>query len=202
MPVEKSLDIKPVSGMQVVTHLDDLARLRIGVFREFPYLYDGTLEHERDYLSTYAQSEGAVVVLALDDGAVVGMSTGIPMAAETDEVKAPFLAAGYDPARIFYFGESVLMPAYRGRGAGVRFFEEREAHAKRLGGFDHCTFCAVDRPTNHPRRPAAYVPLDTFWANRGYRHHPELATTFTWQDLDETTKSPKTLSFWMRKLDA
>lgn len=195
------LEIKPVSGADVVTHLDDLARLRIGVFREFPYLYDGTLEHERDYLSTYAQSEGAVVVLALDGGKVVGMSTGIPMAAETDEVKAPFLAAGYDPARIFYFGESVLMPAYRGRGAGVRFFEEREAHAKRLGGFDHCTFCAVERPTDHPRRPADYVPLNTFWANRGYRHHPELATTFTWQDLDETAKSPKTLSFWMRKLD-
>ena len=200
MSFEKPLEIKPVSGTQVVTYLDDLARLRIGVFREFPYLYDGTLEHERDYLSTYAQSEGAVVVLALEDGAVVGMSTGIPMASETDEVKAPFLAAGYDPARIFYFGESVLMPAFRGRGAGVRFFEEREAHARRLG-FDLCTFCAVDRPTDHPRRPVDYVPLNSFWANRGYRHHPELATTFTWQDLDEPAKSPKTLSFWMRKLD-
>lgn len=194
------LEIKPVSGRDVVTHLDALAHLRITVFREFPYLYEGTLEHEREYLSTYAQSEGAVVVLALDGGEVAGMSTGIPMVAETPEVQAPFLAAGYDPARIFYFGESVLLPAWRGQGAGVRFFEEREAHAKRSGGFDWCTFCAVERPASHPRRPPGYTPLDRFWDRRGYRHLPELRTTFTWQDLDENEKSPKPLSFWMKRI--
>lgn len=198
----KALEIKSASGADIAPYFDDLARLRIGVFREFPYLYDGTIEHEREYLATYANSQGAVVVLALDDGKVVGMSTGIPMASETDEVKKPFIAAGYNPARIFYFGESVLLPQYRGQGAGVRFFEEREAQAKRVGGFDYCTFCAVERPVDHPRRPADYKPLNRFWENRGYVHKPELSTTFTWQDLDETTKSPKTLSFWMRKIEA
>lgn len=198
----KSLEIKSASGAEIAPYFDDLARLRIGVFREFPYLYDGTIEHEREYLATYAKSEGAVVVLALDEGKVVGMSTGIPMASETDEVKKPFLAAGYNPERIFYFGESVLLPQYRGQGAGVRFFEEREAQAKRLGNFDYCTFCAVERPVNHPRRPEDYKPLNSFWENRGYVHHPELSTTFTWQDLDETTKSPKKLSFWIRKIEA
>ena len=142
-----------------------------------------------------------MIVLALDAGKVVGMSTGIPMISETDEVKAPFLNAGYDINRIFYFGESVLDKAYRGQGIGVRFFEEREAHAqKERGKFDYCTFCAVERPADHPRRPSDYVPLNQFWNKRGYRHHPELFTSFTWQDLDETSKSPKTLSFWIREI--
>lgn len=196
-----AIEIKSVSGTQIEQYFDDLARLRITVFREFPYLYDGNVEHEREYLSTYSKTDGSVIVLALDDGKVVGMSTGIPMVSETDEVKAPFLAAGYDINRIFYFGESVLDKTYRGQGIGVRFFEEREAHALMVPGtFDYCTFCAVERPTDHPRRPSDYVPLNQFWNKRGYQHHPELFTSFTWQDLDETSKSPKKLSFWIRKI--
>lgn len=196
-----SIEIKCVSGTQIEQYFDDLARLRITVFREFPYLYDGNVEHEREYLSTYSKTDGSVIVLALDAGKVVGMSTGIPMISETDEVKAPFLNAGYDINCIFYFGESVLDKAYRGQGIGVRFFEAREAHAqKEPGNFDYCTFCAVERPADHPRRPSDYVPLNQFWNKRGYRHHPELFTSFTWQDLDETSKSPKTLSFWIRKI--
>lgn len=196
-----TVEIKSLSGIDAAPHFDDLARLRIEVFRAFPYLYDGSLEYERKYLVTYANTDGAVFVLALDDGKVVGMSTGMPMAAETEEVKAPFVKAGYDPNRIFYFGESVLLPGYRGHGIGVRFFEEREAHAKRLG-FDRCTFCAVERPADHPRRPADYVPLNAFWEKRGYSHHPELRTSFTWQDLDESVESPKPLSFWMKTIFA
>ncbi|QCM11520.1 GNAT family N-acetyltransferase [Agrobacterium tumefaciens] len=200
-----TVEIKSLSGIDATPYLDDLARLRIEVFRAFPYLYDGSLHYERKYLATYADTKGAVFVLALDAGKegeqVVGMSTGMPMAAETGDVKMPLLRAGYDPDRIFYFGESVLLPEYRGHGVGVRFFEEREAHARKLG-FDCCTFCAVERPADHPRRPADYVPLNAFWEKRGYRHHPKLRTSFTWRDLDESVESPKPLSFWMKTIAA
>ncbi|WP_181423842.1 GNAT family N-acetyltransferase [Rhizobium sp. UGM030330-04] len=196
-----TVEIKSLSGIDAARYFDDLARLRITVFRTFPYLYDGSVEYERKYLATYADKKGAVFVLALDGGQVVGMSTGMPMAAETDEVKSPFLAAGYDPSQLFYFGESVLLSDYRGHGIGVRFFEEREGHARCLG-FDWCTFCAVERPADHPRRPADYVPLNAFWEKRGYRHHPELRTSFTWQDIDESAESPKPLSFWMKNIAA
>lgn len=194
-----ALEIRSFSGSDASRFFDDLARLRITVFRDFPYLYDGDLEYERKYLATYAKSDGSVFVLAIDDGRVVGAATGMPMTAETDEVKAPFLAHGRVPAEHFYFGESVLLADYRGRGVGVKFFEGREAQARKLG-LPYATFCAVERPADHPRRPAGYVPLDTFWTNRGYTHHPELRTTFTWRDLDQTQESPKPLSFWIRNL--
>ncbi|WP_281978217.1 GNAT family N-acetyltransferase [Pseudorhizobium flavum] len=196
-----TLEIKTFSGAEAAARLPDVARLRIAVFRDFPYLYDGDLAYEERYLATYARSQGSIFVLAIDDGTVVGASTGTPMTAETDEVKAPFLASGRDPADYFYFGESVLLPAYRGRGIGVTFFAEREAQARRLG-LRHTTFCAVERPSDHPRRPTDYVPLDAFWHKRGYRHHPELRTSFTWRDLDDTSESPKPLSFWIKDLAA
>lgn len=194
-----TLTIQSFSGSDATPHFDDLARLRIVVFRDFPYLYHGDSDYERQYMETYARSEGSIFVLAIDDGKVVGASTGTPMISETDEVQAPFIAAGRDPADYFYFGESVLLPQYRGQGIGVKFFEGREAQAKRLG-LRYATFCAVERPLDHPRRPADYQPLDAFWAKRGYTHHPELRTTFTWRDLDETVESPKPLSFWIRDL--
>lgn len=194
-----TLTIQSFSGSDATPHFDDLARLRIAVFRDFPYLYHGDSDYERQYMETYARSQGSIFVLAIDDGKVVGASTGTPMISETDEVQAPFVAAGRNPADYFYFGESVLLPQYRGRGIGVKFFEGREAQAKRLG-LRYATFCAVERPADHPRRPADYQPLDAFWANRGYTHHPELRTTFTWRDLDETVESPKPLSFWIRDL--
>ncbi|HLP66113.1 MAG TPA: GNAT family N-acetyltransferase [Rhizobium sp.] len=194
-----ALTIQSFSGSDVAAFVGDLARLRIDVFRDFPYLYDGDIAYERNYLATYSRSEGSVFVLAIDDGQVVGAATGTPMIGETDEVKAPFLAAGRDPAQYFYFGESVLLAGYRGRGIGVKFFEGREAQAKRLG-LRYSTFCAVERAADHPRRPVDYLPLHSFWTRRGYTHYPELRTTFSWRDLDETEESPKPLSFWIRDL--
>jgi len=194
------LKIQSVSGEALKEYIPVLATLRISVFREFPYLYDGDLAYEEEYLNTYVQAPDSVIILVFDGDEVVGASTAIPMANETVEFKQPFIDAGYNPDEIFYCGESVLLPQYRGQGVGVAFFEQREAHAAKLGGFKFSCFCAVDRPEEHPRRPADYEPLDGFWQKRGYQKTPELATTYSWKDLDEAQQSPKPMMFWMKAL--
>ncbi|MCQ9425472.1 GNAT family N-acetyltransferase [Pseudomonas sp. LJDD11] len=194
------MDIQLLKGPQLEPCIDELAQLRISVFREFPYLYDGDLAYEAEYLSTYLRSPDSVCVLVRDQGRVVGASTGLPLADETEQFQRPFVAAGWNTGQIFYCAESVVLPGWRGRGLGVRFFQEREAHARRLGRFEWCAFCAVQRPQDHPRRPAGYQPLDAFWTRRGYRHHPELHTEYHWRDLDETEESGKPMSFWLKEL--
>jgi len=194
------LKLERLSGDKLNQYIPALARLRIQVFRDWPYLYDGDLAYEEKYLKTYIEAPDSVIVLAFDGDKVVGASTGIPLKHETDEVKAPFIDAGYDVDKIFYCGESVLLPEYRGQGAGVAFFDHREEHAQEIGGFDYSCFCGVQRPDNHPRRPDDYVPLDSFWRRRGYEKYPELNTTFSWKELDEDTESPKPMTFWMKKI--
>lgn len=194
------LNIQSVSGEALKDYIPALAALRIRVFHEFPYLYDGDLAYEEEYLNTYVQAPDSVIVLVFDGDEVVGASTAIPMANETVEFKQPFIDAGYNPDEIFYCGESVLLPQYRGQGVGVAFFEQREAHAAKLGGFKFSCFCAVERPEDHPRRPKAYEPLDSFWQKRGYQKTPELATTYSWKDLDEAEQSAKPMTFWMKAL--
>lgn len=195
------MHITLLSGSAIEPVIPDLAQLRITVFREFPYLYDGDLAYEAQYLQTYVRSAGSLCVLARDDrGQVVGASTALPLADETEEFQRPFLTAGLDPAKVFYFAESVVLSAWRGVGLGVRFFAEREAHARALGGFGWCAFCAVQRPLDHPRRPVDFQPLDGFWAKRGFVPQAHLHTTYHWRDLDESEESAKPMSFWLKEL--
>ena len=190
--------IRRFTGADVERHIPDVARLRIEVFREFPYLYDGDMQYEAGYLRTYSASKDSVIVLAFDGDQIVGASTAVPLRHETDEAKRPFVIKDINPDDVFYLGESVLLKPYRGRGIGVRFFQEREAHAREVGIFRWFAFCAVERPDDHARRPRDYVPLDQFWSNRGYRKYPEMRTTFRWRDLDESEQTAKPMVFWMK----
>lgn len=183
-------------GDEITPWLPDLARLRIAVFRDWPYLYEGDLEYEKDYLAAYARSPGSVFVLAVDEGQVVGASSGVPLADETEAFRAPFTARGIDVAQVFYFGESVLLPPYRGRGIGHAFFDGREAQARALG-LRHTAFCAVERTRDDSRLPAGYRPNDGFWARRGYVRQPEMRMRLRWREIGRGDIE-HSLTFWLR----
>lgn len=195
------LRIGRVAGPDLCPHIPALARLRQAVFRDWPYLYEGRAAYEQDYLQIYANSPLAALVVAWDGVVPVGLATCLPLQDETPNVVAPFHAAGLDPAAWCYFGESVLLPPYRGQGAGVAFFQAREAHARAIG-LRHAAFCAVVRPPDHPLRPADARPLDGFWRNRGYHLHPGLTCTMRWPELGDMHDTAHTMQFWTRDLEA
>lgn len=197
-----SLRIKRVLDPEIIQYIPTVAKLRMEIFHDFPYLYDNSLAYEERYLSIYTSVPNFLLVLVFDGDEVVGASTGVPLESvfRTADVLQKLQVNGYSSENLFYLSESVLKNAYRGRGVGVRFFEEREDFAKSLGKFTHTCFCAVQRPLQHPKRPADYVPLDNFWHKRGYAKHPTLQMTFSWKDVDELVKSPKTMNFWIKQL--
>ncbi|MGY6706364.1 GNAT family N-acetyltransferase [Roseinatronobacter sp.] len=194
-----SLRFLSLSGSQIDPVIDGLAALRIRVFRDWPYLYDGDHDYERAYLRVYRDNPRAVVVGAFDGETLVGAATGLPMADADAEFAAAFANSPHDVSQIFYCAESVLLPAYRGQGAGHRFFDLREGRA-RAQGFGFSAFCSVVRPDDHPARPAAYTPLDAFWHNRGYGPLQGITAQFSWRDVGQDSESPKTLQFWMKHL--
>jgi len=194
-----TLTVAPVTGEGLAGVIPDLARLRIAVFRDFPYLYDGDVAYEANYLADFAAAEGAVVVVARDGPEIVGAATAAPLAAQDAAWQAPLADAGFDVERIFYFGESVLLEDYRGRGVGHAFFDHREAQARAWGAAT-TAFCSVIRAPDHPARPDAYRPLDGFWRKRGYAPLGGVTARFDWKTVDGAAEEPHQLQYWTRSL--
>lgn len=187
-----------LTGEAVAGALDDLARLRIAVFRDWPYLYDGDEGYEREYLKAYT-APGAVVVAAMDGDRMVGAATGAPMEDHAEDFAAAFADRAERLEEIFYCAESVLLPEYRGHGLGHAFFDGREAQGRALGR-RWSAFCSVIRPADHPARPKDYRPLDGFWRKRGYQPLPGVVANFHWRDLGDAGETTKQLQFWMKPL--
>lgn len=190
--------VRPLTGAEILAAIDDLARLRIAVFAAWPYLYDGDPCYEAEYLREFVAAPDGVLVAAFAGERIVGAATASPMRAQKAEFRAPFEERGIDTETLFYFGESVLLPEWRGQGIGHAFFDHREAQAARCGA-SATTFAAVIRPEDHPARPSGYAPLDPFWRKRGYAPVPGFVTELPWKEHGEAAESPKPMQYWMRR---
>ncbi|MEM6564352.1 MAG: GNAT family N-acetyltransferase [Pseudomonadota bacterium] len=193
------LEIRQLKGADLAAALPDVAALRITVFRDWPYLYDGDLAYEERYLAPFLDSPRAVLIGAFDGPRLVGASTATPLTGHADDFAAAFRSSDVALDRVFYCAESVLLKTYRGQGAGHRFFDLREA-AGRAYGYKYSAFCAVVRPDTHALKPAKYRPLDPFWRARGYKPLPGVVASFSWKDLDQGAETAKPLQFWSKRL--
>lgn len=199
-----SIAIERFTGHRIGAILADVARLRIAVFREWPYLYDGSEDYERGYLADFSSAPDAVVVVARKAGRIVGAATAAPLAGHTSQFVPLFEAHGLDATRIFYCGESVLEPACRGHGVGHAFFDHREAHARACvsgaGPFTHVAFCGIVRSIGDPRAPPDSRPLDAFWRKRGYSPVPGLTGSYAWREIGGSAQIDHSMQFWMKPL--
>ncbi len=187
-------------GEAVRQFIPAIAKLRMEVFREYPFLYIGDEEYEKKYLEKFITAKDAIVVVAWDEEEIIGVSTGLPFTDESEALHLPFEKAHWNVGDFFYFGESVLRKKYRGQGIGHQFFILREAHARSLGRFKYVCFCTVRRSPDDPRRPADWEPLSKFWEDRGFVEHPELVALYPWQEISETEETLKEMLFWIKML--
>ena len=191
--------VRALEAPEIADRLDEIAALRIAVFRDWPYLYDGDPAYEARYLQTYLDSDRALVLGAFDGARLVGVSTATPMEDHAEEFGAAFAHRPEPLQSIFYGGESLLLPEARGRGIYRRFFDLREARAHDLGRA-HVAFCAVSRPADHPARPATPQDNAAFWTRRGYAPLPGVIAEYRWRDLGNADETAHPMQFWMRGL--
>lgn len=197
---EDNYEVVRLKGKETESVFDELAALRIAVFRDYPYLYGGDIAYEKDYLRIYSKSERSLLVALYHCSKLVGATTCLPLIDETDELQKPFRENDFDPATVFFFGESIILKPHRGHGFGHLFFDEREAHAKSFGSYTRTCFCSVDRGTSHPLKPGNYRSNDAFWLKRGYQKMPSLRTEMAWPDIGESAPTAKPMIFWIREI--
>jgi GNAT superfamily N-acetyltransferase len=197
MDIADSIVVEPASRDPET--LRSLAILRMTVFRNWPYLYDGNMSYEMDYLTEFLGDPGANLIVARISDIAVGMATASRLSCQASDVSGPLVAAGFGLAETFYFGESVLLPQFRGRGIGHAFFDHREA-AARAAGATAAAFCAVVRPDDHPARPSDARDLAPFWGSRGYSPVDGALTIIDWKDRDAPASTPHPMQYWARRL--
>ncbi len=189
-----------MKGSEARQYVQQIADLRISVFREFPYLYEGSIEYEKDYLETYFKSSQSVVVLCLDDKEIVGASTAIVLSEESPSIQKPFLDQGLAINEYIYFGESVLARDYRGQGVGKEFFNYRLEFARTHSMARWAVFCAVLRSETDPMRPTNYSPLNSFWHKQGFEEWTGMKCSLSWKRVGEMSETSHELQFWRKSL--
>jgi GNAT superfamily N-acetyltransferase len=200
MNPDNAIRIRTLTGPAIAEAHAAFQQLHVSVFYDWPYLYEGDPRAE-PYIAYYTRYPRAAVFLATAGDQPVGAATCLPLGDETPNVQAPFIERGWDPGRFFYFGEGIILEAWRGKGLGVRFFELRESHARSVSIADYAVFCSVRRPAEHPLRPAQPHTNDAFWRRRGYVPLEGVACTMHWRDRNDAEASAHTLDFWIKSLN-
>ena len=195
------MEVHTYLGAEIGAFIEPLGRYRIEIFREFPYLYDGDMEYERNYLSRYLQSGESFLLLGQDALGIACACTGIPLEHEMDEFKAPFIQRGGSVTDKFYLGEIMIRKDLRGQGLGTRVMKLALSTIARTGKYQHVVLCTVIRPPNHPLKPAGYQFNDHLWRKVGFSKLADDKVFFPWKDLGDAHETIKPMHYWIKTVD-
>ncbi len=188
-----------LSGPAIAEVLEVLATLRLDIFLEYPYLYQGRREDERAYLRSYAEKPDAGVLLAYEDEAVIGAATGMPLIHEDAQLQDAFADTALPLDTLYYVGELLFLPAYRNGGLGQQLLAQMENRIRAFGRYRALTCATIERPDDHPLRPRDDIPITRFLARTGFVRLPGVVTHFAWRETDGVTRD-HVMQFWIKDL--
>ncbi|MBN1115241.1 MAG: hypothetical protein JXA66_07865 [Oligoflexia bacterium] len=190
-------------GDQINNVIDEIAALRIHEFAKFPYLYDGTLEYEREYLQLYSGNPDAIfITLRNEKNSLVGMLTACPFAAMVDflgDARAKYLADNKKPKDYFYYGEIIILPDYR-KELNLNLAAEVDRHALK-SGYKKANMMTVVRQDDHKLKPDNYKSLDPLFSRLGFKKTgitTEVAYN-TFISGTDSRESTNTMVFWEKE---
>lgn len=163
------LSIEVIKGKNIAQYAKYIASLRLMMFKEFPYLYDGTLEQEEKYLSFYSDSPDGTLILAKQDDCIVGLLTGMPVNKICElipDFKKILTENKRNTQPAYYYGEALVLPAYRGQGILTKMFQEEDNAIKKMG-YNIAYGITAIREKDDSRRPVNYRDTDTLWTHLG-----------------------------------
>lgn len=181
------------------SQLPQMAQLRIDIFREYPYLYDGDFAYESKYLGRYLRCPQSFIglILAEDGTTLLGMTTAMPLALEDPAFQEPFKARHVPLEQVCYFGELILRPEVRGLGLGNHLMEWNLQFARTNPQFTMAALACVDRSDMPNVVPIRHRAMDAFWHKFGFTEFKDVTCRYAWKDLGASAETEKTMIFWL-----
>ena len=192
------IHVRSFTGSGIKSHLHSIAKLRTSALQDYPYSEAPNLQREMEHIRHISTCKEAIIVLIFDGHTLVGSALGYPLVWAAAELLKPFRDQGRKVESYFFFGESMLLKLYRGRGIGHHFFDAREAHVTHFATFQHICFCVPYK--TEEKAPADFIPLNEFYRRRGYIHHPELAFHQIKHKVGQQTPVEVVDTFWIKEI--
>lgn len=194
------INVVPFTDESLKEFILSIIDLRIEVFAEYPFLYEGDRKFEEKYLQKFNTMKDSIIAIAFDGDKIIGAGTGHPFTYERENFKELFKKHDRDPKDYYFIGEVLLQKPYRAQGLGKQIYAQIEAYVRKLGCYPHISLFTILRPDNHPKKPENYFSLISYWEKLGFTKHPELIETATYQEVGEKEKSPKEMIFMIKSL--
>lgn len=178
------IEITLLHGSEITNYTELIGQWRIQYFREFPYLYQGTMEYEAKYLAGLVSNPHAVVAVARDNAQIIGFVTALPLVSDFDIVKefnAHFQTLNRNIQDYCYIGEIIIHPDYRGNGLALEMTQRIEQDMQQRGFKGACFLCVVRDP-DHPLRPADYLEIDGLCQRANYIK-TDIVSQFEWPTI-------------------
>lgn len=200
LSAHETCHMQVLKGEAIRPYVKDITDLCLVVYREFPYLYEGTEEEYMPAIEHYAQSPLGIACVLFDNQKLVGIAIGEPMGAMREKYKQPLLNF-YSESELdafFYFGEFLLLKEYREKGLGQKMYFELEKQINEEGQLRTICFCKIAEFDKHPLMPKNYKSLDEFWTKLGFSQREEIATSVFWRNIGEEEDSPHKMIYWVK----
>lgn len=192
------------TGKDTSNFINLIAQLRIKHFREYPYLYEGNMELEKQYLQAYAADVRSIFVIAKVNDEITEVSTGIPLVSSSvllKDAETIFRENGLEPNEYYYYGEVIILPEHRGLEILVKMLAAQNKKVREWG-YKYITGLTVIRGEKHPLKPDDYKSPDKLGHYFGY-NKSGFTIKYSWPTIQKdghVKNMSNALEFWLKKL--
>ena len=191
-----------VTGKAINDCFEAIATLRLMVFSEYPYCYQGSFEDEQKHFGQYTCHEDRSLAVLFEKNQIIGLSTRIPAASALPLLgrAVPELERrGVNIEQHYYVIESMIKQAFRGKKRGQLLYQEHEVFIRRRG---YQTNCLLTLATESTITSVEKKPFTSLWHWLGFKK-TAIQTSFTWltRMFDHLVREQShVFDFWARDL--
>lgn len=200
MTQQSSTSIEVLKGSEAIPYLNKLMEIRLLFYRDYPYLYDGSIEDEENYLRIWSNSENTLLVVAKRNDKVVGVIIGLPFSESPEENKQAFQNLETSPEDLFYLGDNIVIQELKVGNVQKQMYHQFERAVKQLKKYKEIVVCEIERDVNDPKKIANDTFYEFSWNAQGFIREPNQIVNFTWKEIGDSKISNHHMVFWRKPL--
>lgn len=191
-------------GRDAQIYQDSLALARIESFKQYPYLYSGTLERSQKYAARYAACEQGMIAVAMIQNKVACISTGIPLSHDSNlvtTIRNECVQKQLEANQYYYLGETIVMPEFQSQSV-LEKIVLKQCEQIKAWGFEFACMLNVLREDNHPLKPVDYQCEQFIWQSIGFSK-TDIVIKSSWPTIQkngEIEKQENLLGLWVKDL--